>query len=81
LMQNGTYIQLIPLRFTHMSLPPIYRRELIERADGIVRIARSMPKEKRSDDLRRAARLYREATLGLMADIIDEEADELELDG
>lgn len=61
-----------------MSTPPIFRKELIDRADGIVRIARSIPAHKRAEEFRKAARLYREATLGLMADMIEEEADDLD---
>jgi hypothetical protein len=62
-----------------MSLPPIFRKELIERADGIVRIARSKPEKKRAEEFRRAAKLYREATLGLLAEMLEEEADELDV--
>lgn len=61
-----------------MSLPLIFRKELIERADGIVRIARSTSEKKRAEEFRRAARLYREATLGLLAEMLEEEADELD---
>jgi hypothetical protein len=58
-----------------MGMAPFVRKELIERADEIVRVARSLLDSKRSENLRKAANIYREATLSILANKIDKEAD------
>ena len=58
-----------------MGMVPFVRRELIERADEIVRLARTLLDSKRSDNLRKAASIYREATLSLLAKKLEREAD------
>lgn len=57
-------------------MAPFVRKELIERADELVRFARTVLDDKRFELLMRASGLYREATLGMMADIIESEAEE-----
>jgi len=59
-----------------MGMAPFVRRELIEKADETVRLARSMSDWRRSATLKKAAEMYRQATLSLMAEIIEEEADD-----
>lgn len=60
-------------------MAPFIRREMIERADQLVIFARTLFNEKRSESLRKAAKLYKEATLSHMSDIIMREADEWDL--
>lgn len=62
-----------------MGLVPFVRNELIERADEMARFARTITDKKRSEMLRKAAKLYREATLSLMADLVDKEADDWDI--
>jgi len=62
-----------------MGLAPFVRNELIERADEIVRLARASTDERRSEMLRKAAKIYREATLGLMAESVEKEADDWDI--
>lgn len=59
-----------------MGMAPFVRKELIEQADELVRFARNIFNEKRGEMLRKASKLYKEATLGLMSEIIDKEADD-----
>lgn len=60
-------------------MAPFVRKEMIERADELVKFARSLFNEKRSETLRKAAKLYRDATLSLMAEKIEKEADDWEV--
>lgn len=62
-----------------MGLAPFVRNELIERADEIVRVARATTDGTRSKMLRKAAKTYREATLGLMAKTVEKEADDWDI--
>lgn len=57
-------------------MAPFVRKELIERADELVRFARTVLDGKRVELLKRAAGLYKEATLGAMAEIIEQEAED-----
>lgn len=59
-----------------MGMAPFVRRELIEKADELCRFARSIFSPKRSETLRKAAKMYREATLSVLADAIEKEAEE-----
>lgn len=59
-----------------MGMAPFVRKELVEKGDELVRFARSVFDDKRSGLLRKAAKLYREATLSLLAEITEKEADE-----
>lgn len=59
-----------------MGMAPFVRKEVIEKADELVRFAHGVFNEKRSELLRRAAKLYKDATLSLMAEIIEKEADD-----
>jgi len=60
----------------NMGMAPYVRKELIEKADELVRFARSVFGDKRSEILRKAAKMYKEATLSTMAEIIEKEADD-----
>lgn len=62
-----------------MGMAPFVRRELIDKADELVRFARTIFNSKRSETLRKAARMYREATLGFLADMVDKEADDWDI--
>lgn len=62
-----------------MGLAPFVRKELIERADEMVRVARSSADRKRSEILRKASKIYREATLSLMAEVVEKEADDWDI--
>lgn len=62
-----------------MGMAPFVRRELIEKADELVRFARTLFNQKRSETLRKAARMYREATLSFLADMLDKEADDWDI--
>lgn len=62
-----------------MGMAPFVRKEIIEKADELVRFARTIFNEKRSDTLRKAAKMYREATLGVMAEKIEKEADDWDI--
>jgi hypothetical protein len=57
-------------------MAPFVRKELIEKADELVNFARSMLDEKRSKMLRKAAKLYKEATLSFLAEKVSKEADD-----
>jgi vacuolar-type H+-ATPase subunit E/Vma4 len=57
-------------------MAPFVRREQIEKADEIVRLARTLFDARRSENLRKAARMYREATLSFLAEMLEEEADD-----
>ena len=59
-----------------MGMAPFVRRELIEKADELCRFARSIFSPKRSETLRKAAKMYREATLSVLATAIEKEADD-----
>lgn len=52
------------------------RLELINKADEIVKFARKIFNDKRVDMLKKAAQLYKEATLSLMAEKLENEAEE-----
>jgi len=52
------------------------RLELINKADEIVNFARKIFNDKRVDMLKKAAQLYKEATLSLMAEKLENEAEE-----
>jgi len=62
-----------------MGMAPYVRKELIEKADEIVKFARSVFSDKRSETLRKAAKMYKEATLSFMAEIIEKEADDWDI--
>lgn len=62
-----------------MGMPPFLRREHIERADELVRFARTLVDSKRSENLRKAAKMYREATMSFLADLIEKEADDWDM--
>lgn len=53
---------------------PKERNEIISRADEILSFAKKIFSDKRSELLRKAANLYREATLGKMAEVLEKEA-------
>lgn len=59
-----------------MGMAPFVRRELIERADELCRFARTLVDSKRSETLRKAAKMYREATLSFLAELVEKEADD-----
>lgn len=59
-------------------MAPFVRRELIEKADELCRFARSIFNPKRIETLRKAAKMYREATLSVLADATEKEADDWE---
>lgn len=59
-----------------MGMAPLVRRELIEKADELVKFARAIFNSKRSETLRRAAKMYREATMSTLAKLIEKEADD-----
>jgi vacuolar-type H+-ATPase subunit E/Vma4 len=59
-----------------MGMAPFVRREHIEKADEIVRLARTLFDAKRSENLRKAAKMYREATLSFLAEMLEKEADD-----
>ena len=60
-------------------MAPFVRRELIEKADELVRFARTILDEKRSTALRRAANMYRHATLSILAEMLEKEADDWDI--
>lgn len=60
-------------------MAPFVRRELIEKADEIVRLARTLYDSRRSENLRKAAKMYREATLTFLAEMIEKEADDWDI--
>lgn len=62
-----------------MGMAPFVRREHIEKADELVRFARTLFDSKRSENLRKAARMYREATLSFLADLLEKEADDWDM--
>lgn len=62
-----------------MGMAPFVRRELIDKADELVRFARTIFSSKRSETLRKAARMYRDATLGFLAEMIEKEADDWDI--
>lgn len=62
-----------------MEMPPFIRLELINKADELVKFARSIFNEKRSEHLRKAAKIYRETTLSLLAENIEKEADDWDI--
>ena len=59
-----------------MGMAPLVRRELIEKADELVKFAHAIFNSKRSETLRRAAKMYREATMSTLAKLIEKEADD-----
>lgn len=58
---------------------PFVRREKIEKADELVRFARSLFNDKRSETLRKAAKLYKDSTLSVLAEKINKEADDWDI--
>lgn len=62
-----------------MGMAPFVRREMIDRADELVRFARTLSGSKRSESLRKAAKMYREATLSLLAELLEKEADDWDM--
>lgn len=62
-----------------MAMAPFLRRELIEKADELAKFARSIFGQKRSETLRRAAKMYRDATLTFLAEIVEKEADDWDI--
>jgi hypothetical protein len=62
-----------------MGMAPFVRRELIEKADELVKFARAIFNSKRSETLRKAAGMYREATLSMLAEFIEKEADDWDI--
>jgi hypothetical protein len=61
-----------------MGMAPFVRKELIGRADELTRFARTVLNDERSELLRKAANLYQEASLSLLAEITSKEADDWE---
>lgn len=59
-------------------MAPFVRNEIIERADELVRFARTVFTEKRTELLRKAAELYKSASMSLMSEIANKEADQWE---
>lgn len=59
-------------------MAPFVRNELIERADELARFARSVITDKRTELLRKAAEFYKQASLSLLSDITNKEADDWE---
>jgi hypothetical protein len=62
-----------------MGMAPFIRRELIEKADELVRFSNSVFSNKRVEILRKAAAMYREATLSVLADKTEKEADDWDI--
>jgi hypothetical protein len=62
-----------------MGMAPFVRRELIEKADELVRFSNSVFSNKRVEMLRKAAKMYRDATLSVLADKIEKEADDWDI--
>lgn len=60
-------------------MAPFVRRELIEKADELVRLARTLVDSRRGENLRKAARMYREATLSFLAAMVEKEADDWDM--
>ena len=60
-------------------MAPFLRLEVINRADELVKFARAIFNEKRSSTLRKAAKLYRDATLSFLAEQIEKEADDWDI--
>lgn len=60
-------------------MPDLSRMQLIQKADEICEFARKIFNNKRVELLRKAAKLYREATLSLMAEKVEKEADDWEI--
>ena len=57
-------------------MAPFVRKELVDKGDELVKFARNVFNEKRSELLRKAAKLYKEATLSLLAENTEKEADD-----
>jgi len=62
-----------------MGMAPFVRRELIEKADELARFARTILDDKRSNTLRKAAKMYRESTLSVLAEMVEKEADDWDI--
>ena len=58
-----------------MGMAPYVRREQIERADELLKFARSIFNEKRSEALRKVSKMYKECDLTLLAEKIEKEAE------
>jgi len=61
-----------------MGMAPFVRNELIERADELARFARTVLTDKRIELLRKAAELYKNASLSMLSEITNKEADDWE---
>lgn len=55
------------------------RMQMIQKADKMSEFSRKILNEKRTGLLRQAAQLYKDATLSLMAEAIEKEADNWEI--
>jgi len=55
-------------------MTPFVRNEIIEMADDLVNLSKTLFDLKKIEVLRRAAKLYKESTLSIMAEIIEKEA-------
>lgn len=62
-----------------MGMAPFIRIEVINKADELVKFARSIFDDKRSATLRKAAKLYKDATLSFLAEMIEKEADDWDI--
>jgi glutamate synthase domain-containing protein 2 len=65
------------MRFVFMT--ELSRMQLIQKADEICEFARKIFNNKRSELLRKAAQFYKEATLSIMAEKVEKEADDWEV--
>lgn len=63
----------------NLCMAPFVRLELIQKADEIVKFARNIFTSKRTELLRKAAKIYREATLSFLAELIEKEADDWDI--
>ena len=61
-----------------MGMAPFVRNELIERADELARFARTIITDKRTELLRKAAEFYKNASLSMLSEITNKEADDWE---
>jgi len=61
-----------------MGMAPYVRREQIERADELLKFARSIFNEKRPEALRKVSKMYKECDLTLLAEKIEKEAERWE---
>jgi len=78
-IKNAILLQGIYCKGENMEMPPFVRLELINKADELVKFARSIFNEKRSETLRKAAKIYKDTTLSLLAENIEKEADDWDI--